>query len=94
MGYKIAYEKGGKVKFYTENNRKLQKKAATFSCLLILVAVLIYAGAGKYLRSFFMPGVTDAAFTALADDIRSGEGISDAVTAFCMDIIENAKTTD
>ena len=94
MGYKIAYEKGSKVKFTTKNNRKLPKKTITLSCIIILAAVLIYAGAGKYLRDFFMPGVTDDAFAALVDDIRSGEGVSDAVTAFCMDVIENAKSED
>ncbi len=94
MGYKIAYENGGKAKLYSENSRKLPKWAVTLCCAIILIAVLIYAGAGKYLRNFFMPGVTDAAFAALANDIRSGESLSDAVTAFCSEVIENAKYAD
>lgn len=94
MAYKIAYENGGKVRYFTERCRKSTKGWIVASCAIIMTAVMLYAGAGKYLRSFFMPGVTDAAFASLTEDIRNGESISDAVTAFCAGVIENAKTAN
>ena len=94
MGYKIAYKGGKSVKFNTKSSRILPKKAITFSCLIILTAVLIYAGAGKYLRNFFMPGLSDAALSSLAEDLKSGVSLKDAVSAFCSGVIEDAGITD
>ncbi len=94
MGYKITYDNAGNARFYSNNSRKLPKWAITLCCAIMLTAVLIYAGGGKFLRNFFMPGVSDAALSALAEDLRSGESLLDAVSAFCSEVVNNAKKPD
>jgi hypothetical protein len=40
----------------------------------------------------YRPEIPESALENMAQSVRSGESIKDAVTAFCREIIENGKT--
>ncbi len=68
---------------------------------LLLCAVFLTVGAYRLmstessgLLSFLLPGCgeeTGASIQQMLESIRGGESITDAVTTFCMEIINNAK---
>ena len=86
MGYRIAYSTETSHKFPARTNRKKPMLWALTGALL----VGLLAGGWKLL----LPGdpeTTHAALTHLVEDIRAGESMGQAVTAFCQEIVENAK---
>lgn len=91
MCYRITYENNlVKKKVVRKNNNTLLKRAiyAIFLCI-ILFCVL----SGSKVRSYLLPGdpqVTEKALKDLVVDLKEGDTVSDAVTAFCKEIIENA----
>lgn len=91
MGYRIMYDKYGKARHYKTRKSRLSKSLTAAICLVLSVAILSLTGLGKWIRSFIMPGVSDAAFTVLVEDLRSGESITDAVSAFCAGVVDNAQ---
>ncbi len=88
MGYCIEYSKDMKPK---TAKRRWILPAIIGS--IALLAVLEFSGLKAQIASFFLPGdpaVTASAFDGLVDSIRAGERASDAVTAFCQEILANA----
>ena len=86
MGYRIAYSTETSHKFPEKVRRKKPLLWAATGVLL----VGLLAGGWKLL----LPGnpeVTHTALAHLAEDIREGESLGQAVTAFCQEIIDNAK---
>lgn len=77
MGYRIIY---GRKKY------SLTKRSKTMIISLIICTLLLGIG---YL---FRPEIPETALENMAQSVRSGESIKDAVTAFCREIIENGKT--
>lgn len=60
---------------------------------LCLAVLLHFTGAAAGFKQFLLPGdaaVTEAALEAMIAEIQSGESFTDAVTAFCVEIVENA----
>lgn len=89
MGYVINYGCGTGVKTSAKKKRRMLPVMAGMVCL-ILVILGAMPGVRMALRDFILPG--DGAETAkalqnLASDLRSGEELTDAVTAFCHHII-------
>ncbi len=70
-------------------SRQLLTGAAIF---LLLMGIFSFIGVDN-IKTFLLPGdpaVTEAAFVGMVEDIRAGERLSDAVTAFCQEIMDGA----
>ena len=76
MGYRIVYSK---------ENRRLSKGAKTLITSILAGALLIGIG---YLSR---PKLPETALENMVDALRNGEPISDAITSFCREIIDNAQ---
>lgn len=91
MGYKIVYGPAGP-------KRPLRYRLGQKLLVKILVAALLvglrFSGLGETMRQWLIPGdaaVTTAAWNGLTEDIAAGENITDALSGFCREIIENAE---
>ena len=89
MGYRIAYDPSRKEKFYTTKSKRVPRW---------LIMAILTAGAiavfGDHIAELLLPGdpqVTSAALSTLVEDLRAGDTFSDAITAFCTHIVENAQ---
>lgn len=95
MGYQIMYSPEDNHKYPTIKSRR---KHRWLIPVVISVALFISAGIPKvrnHLEYLLIPGdtqITKAAFSAMLEQIKTGEPINEAVTAFCREIIENGKT--
>ena len=91
MGYRITYgQTVMKTDLLTERKKSTVKK---WICSALLCGVLVFALSSGTIRRYLLPGdpvVTERALRELASDIYSGEKVSDAVTAFCREILDNA----
>lgn len=76
MSYRIVY---GKQKPH------LSKRTKSLITSIAIGAILI--GIGYYCR----PKLPETALENMVDAVRSGEPLSDAVTAFCREIIDSAE---
>ena len=92
MGYRIEYEKIGKVP-----DRKGKSRTGVIVgvlvMLLILGAVTVKAIGLEWVQEVLLPGdpdVTAAALEGMVEDLRNGSGIVEAFKAFCEEIIQNA----
>lgn len=95
MGYRIEYN--------PELNSKYPRKVHTGKGKILLLSAAMLSGIilgfiginnSTALKNWLLPGnpqVTEAAFSAMIADIRAGEQVGDAITAFCLEIMENAK---
>ena len=91
MSYRIEYN--------PEKNRKYPLPTAgkpKWLIAVLAIMALMFAlqsiDRNYTLKSWLLPGdpeVTETAFSAMVDDIRGGEPVGDAVTAFCLEIIQN-----
>lgn len=94
MSYTIQYGPSGKAEAEWNSSRTKRKRRTAAAILLAVVAigVLLLGGADR-VRDFLIPGdpeVTKAAFAQFTENIRQGEPVGDAITAFCREIIDNA----
>ncbi len=95
MSYEIRYTKDGSRKY-------LSGKKPSWNFLLAAIGT-VFAVVGLYrllldgqlsVWSFLLPGSdagTGEAVQSMLDGIRSGEPVGRAVTAFCMEIINDAR---
>lgn len=96
MSYRIEYGPAIPPQ-YVKKPKFLRLQIMTAVCLLLfslLVRQLFPAGA-QQLRHMFLPGtptVTQTALDALMCDLRNGEPLGDALTAFCMYIVDHDQT--
>lgn len=94
MGYQIFYEDDQFRKIPSETKQKRSAGAVVWWALTILcILAFVLHNNLQQLRQWILPGdpdVTQAAITAFAEDIRTGESIEDAFTDFCLRILENA----
>lgn len=97
MGYRIEY---GDV-FTKEIIADPPAKRKPIHILVLLTTVcvilfILFSADGK-VRDILIPGnaeVTQRAVSGFVDDIKEGEQVKDAITAFCVEIIENAQIPD
>ncbi|MDD5863524.1 MAG: hypothetical protein PUD80_02655 [Firmicutes bacterium] len=91
MGYRVAYDTGGK-KRRQRSRRAPVLTAAAFLVFLLLVNGLWPRGR-QALRDMVFPGdrtVTAAAWDELTRQLRAGEPVGSAFEAFCREIIDHA----
>lgn len=93
MGYYICYDiKGaGRTKRYFKH---IKKKHIVYSlCFCAFWGLMMISDIRQWLWDILCPGdpsVTEAALTQMVTDIKNGNSVSDAITAFCTDIISHA----
>ena len=96
MAYQIQYGKS------TMKERiailRSSKNIKLYKWSIIIAAVLIFSLLGHFgVLDFLIPGdheVTKEAFNTLVEDVRDGERVSTAITAFCEEILSGAEYKD
>ena len=93
MGYYICYDIKGarKKKRYFKHIKK--KHMVYCLCFCVCFGLLMVSDVRQWLWDILCPGdpaVTEAALTQMVLDIKSGNSVSDAITAFCVDILSYA----
>ena len=98
MGYMIYYGKECEAE-HNWNTRSNGRHKRRIIAAVIICAALLAAAMGKTdaMQNLLIPGnpeVTKAAFAQFSDDIRNGEHLDEAITAFCREIINHAVTAE
>lgn len=88
MGYRIVY---GADPFIEQKpgKRHLRSLTAGFALAFLILVRCFWPQGTALLRRVLLPGDM-AAFQQMTDEIRAGEPIADAVTAFCRSVVEEA----
>jgi hypothetical protein len=91
MGYRINYVKNAqKIGILSQGTIH---KNGKWKYIVIVCGLLLAALLNQRLRYIFLPGnpqVTERAIFEFAADIKKGESFSEAITAFCREILDNA----
>lgn len=95
MGYRIQYNPEHKKKYPI----KLAFEVRRRWLVGIAIAIVLFMGIaginkGEVLKSWLLPGdpkATEAALFTMIEDIRAGESLGNAVTAFCLEIMDHAR---
>ena len=98
MGYRIVY--GGEPEY--RGRYKMRGRSVVFylAVCLVLFGVLtmkFWPEGREVLQEVLLPGdpaVTRQALHNMAEDLKAGEAIGDAVAAFCREIVDGAQLTD
>ena len=91
MGYRITYGQDVIKSKLPPDRKKLVFRRIILAALACVAVALALSSAT--IRHYLLPGdpvVTERALQELVSDLRSGEKVSDAVTAFCQEILDNA----
>ncbi|MBO5129740.1 MAG: hypothetical protein J6B95_05290 [Oscillospiraceae bacterium] len=95
MAYRIDYGSGIRNQ-RTKRGGVLRLQTMTAACLLIFTLVVsrIWPEGTQQLRQYLLPGEqpVQTAFLEMTEQLRSGVSVEDALTAFCIHIIEDART--
>ncbi|MBE6926737.1 MAG: hypothetical protein E7461_07835 [Ruminococcaceae bacterium] len=91
MAYKIDYIPVGKCRYLQKHkvSRWMLPSVCTVSLLIVFFALTVRYGSTDWLLPGD-PAVTKAALTELIENLKAGEQFSDAVTAFCREVIAGA----
>ena len=90
MSYQIIYGEDKRNCSYYQKSKK--KRRVNIAAILIVLA-LIFILSGRILTKEERV-VANAAMDNFAENIAEGEGLGDAVTAFCRDIIKSANDVE
>lgn len=87
MGYRIVYGTKTEISYYPHIRRKkiISKKIGILAATIALI--LFLAGAMMRLKDRIP-------FEIFTSDLADGKSFANAITVFCRDIIENAKTLE
>ena len=94
MGYKIEYGCHGRSRFCKPIRKPIPKWCVAAGCVCLVVASIAFGWQSEQVRDLLIPGdpeVTAAAFALFIEELRSGEGFREAVTAFCTEVLKNAQ---
>ena len=94
MGYRIQYDPEKNKMFPIKRNAAARRWLAGVAAASILLFGVIEWRQGTFLKHLLLPGdpgVTEAALSAMVEDIRAGESVGDALTTFCLEILANAE---
>ena len=93
MSYKISYSEKSKSARKERRSGIYVPIAAVFILLAAMLARMIYPAETKQITEALFPltnADTRTALEVFAQNIKEGESFSDAVTAFCLEIIDEA----
>ena len=95
MSYKIIYDPEQNNRYPNKIRIKSKAKILTAVILALMIIILaLYPPVTKALEFFLLPGdpvQTRQAVAGLVDDLKFGSDVKDAVTAFCLEILNGAK---
>jgi len=91
MGYRIVYgPEVGEVRSDGKHDQRIRVMTAAFLLLSCLLTRLLWPEGAQMLRDALLPGqpsVTEQAFSILAEQLRAGEPVGEAVESFCRFVI-------
>ena len=91
MGYKIMYASFGEEKKMPKGRGSWNKVAALLLVAVLLLGAMTVKNKGlRWVKDYLLPGdpaVTAAALEDMVTDLREGDSLFDAVTAFCREIM-------
>lgn len=95
MSYTIQYSPESNERYPIPQHRK-KNNWLLFACMLLFAFAIGWFGMQnrETVKEFLIPGDsahTEAAFNMMVSDIRDGSGIGDAITTFCLEIMEYAE---
>lgn len=94
MGYLIQYDPQWNKKYKIKRIFKLDKRIIFGGAgALILLLMAVITPIREWLWELIIPGdasVTTSAFTDMVKQVKSGESVSEAFTAFCKEILIHA----
>lgn len=95
MGYRILYENGhGEKIHHAPKHMDWKKRFLIFGIAALLLAMLIAPVRNRILR-VFIPGddkITSEAFSKLVTDLKDGNSMKNAITAFCETVLNNGES--
>ena len=95
MGYTIQYGPAGKAEAAWHAKRRKKSGVILAVCVLAVAFVaIVLSGDFEQIKNYLIPGdleVTKAAFAQFTENIRQGDTVGDAITAFCREIIDGAE---
>ena len=94
MSYRIVYDNGVQKTYLSDEKPVGATRFLKWGLVLALLVLLMALHQNADLRRFLLPGnkeVTEAAALELIDAIQQGEKMSEAVAAFCRQIVANGK---
>lgn len=95
MAYRIDYGSGTKCQ-RSERGSYLRVQTMTAACLLVFTLVVsrVWPEGKQQLRQYLMPGEQkiQTAFQEFTGQLRAGVSVEEALTAFCVQIIDDART--
>lgn len=98
MGYRVEYGPHRKKDAPRRwSHLKIQILTTVFLLIFAFGVREIWPEGDAKLKELLLPGqpsVTESAFENLVADLKEGDSLGDAVTAFCREIIEHVQITD
>lgn len=95
MGYRIVYESAIVKKTKIRRVTSPKQYIIIGSLVLLMLLSICWLGWNKTnIRRYLLPGdpdITGAAIEELIEEIRSGTSVTDAVSAFCKEIVDHAE---
>ena len=96
MAYNIRYVSFDEEKKQPKDTKLRNRIAACLLVVVLLIGAMTVKHRGlRWVTEYLVPGdpaVTAAALEGMVMDLREGENLYDAVTAFCREIMEHAHT--
>lgn len=94
MSYRITYTSFGEEKKRPAGNRKWTGvMAAVLVIALVFGAIAVKNTGLRWVQNYLLPGdpaVTAAALEGMIEDLKNGDSLGNAVTAFCREIVDHA----
>ena len=93
MGYRILYDNDN-IQIATVGTKKPFSRIIAVLLIFMLIVGGLKTIGWDSLKYYLLPGdphITETAFCSMMESIRTGEPVKDAVTAFCVEIIEHAR---
>lgn len=94
MGYRIEYGQTVQREAINETGSfNIKKKTVYIALIILAAALLLFCAKTNTVRNLLLPGdpaVTEQALNTFAEQLRAGESIGDAATAFCQEIVTGA----
>ncbi len=93
MSYRIEYNPEKKKRYPLTTG--FMPKWLIFAVIIMVALFAVQRlDTNKTIRTWLLPGdpeITDAALSSMVEDIREGESVKDAITTFCLEIIDHGQ---
>ena len=98
MSYKIAYTSFGEEKKQPKDVGGRNRIAAFLLVTALVIGAMTVKNRGlPWIKAYLLPGdpaVTAAALEGMVTDLREGDSLYNAVTAFCREIVQHGTHQD